>query len=205
MTTPKTTHTLGDTRFTLSGDREFVATRVVDAPRSLVWEAWTNPRHVSHWVLGPDGTTMPVCEIDLRPGGKWHFKWRERNGFEMEMRGEYLEVMAPERLVNTESWGLDWSETLNTMVLTEEDGDRGDGSLSVEAGARAGARHGGGGRLVPKLRSARRLPANDGLTHRLVLVRLPLLRSAEVLRYLRPKKEANHGREHHDVQHNLGK
>jgi len=122
MMTPNTTHTLGDTRFTLSGDRGFVATRVVDAPRSLVWEAWTNPRHVSHWVLGPDGTTMPVCEIDLRPGGKWHFRWRERNGFDLEMRGEYLEVMAPERLVNTESWGLDWSETLHTIVLTEEDG-----------------------------------------------------------------------------------
>jgi uncharacterized protein YndB with AHSA1/START domain len=122
MTSGITTHTLGDTTFTLTGDRTFVATRVVDAPRSLVWEAWTSPRHVPHWVLGPAGTTMPVCEIDLRPEGKWHFKWREPNGFEMDMHGTYLEIMPPVGLVNTESWGLDWSETLNTLVLTEEDG-----------------------------------------------------------------------------------
>ncbi len=57
------------TTFTTPSDREIVATRVVDAPRRLVWEAWTNPEHVPRWLLGPDGWTMPVCEIDLRPGG----------------------------------------------------------------------------------------------------------------------------------------
>jgi uncharacterized protein YndB with AHSA1/START domain len=65
---------------------------------------------------------MPVCEIDLRPGGAWHFVWRHSEGREIEMRGVYQEIIPPERIVNTESWGGDWPETLNTLVLTEEDG-----------------------------------------------------------------------------------
>lgn len=112
----------GTTTFTTPSDREIVATRVVDAPRSLVWECWTNPEHVPHWMTGPEGTTMPVCEIDLRVDGAWHFVWRQPDGKEMEMRGVYREIVPPERLVNTESWGGDWPETLNTLVLTEEDG-----------------------------------------------------------------------------------
>ncbi len=103
-------------------DREIVMTRVVDAPRRLVWEAYTNPEHVPHWMLGPDGWTMPVCEIDLRPGGEWHFVWRRGDGTEMEMRGHYHEVTPPERFVNSESWGGDWPETTNTLTLTEHDG-----------------------------------------------------------------------------------
>ena len=97
-------------------------TRVVDAPRRLVFEAWTNPEHLPHWMLGPEGWTMPVCEIDLRPGGAWRFVWRKSDGTEMEMHGVYREIAAPERLVSTESWGGDWPETLNTLVLTEKDG-----------------------------------------------------------------------------------
>ena len=97
-------------------------TRVVDAPRRLVFEAWTNPEHVPHWMLGPEGWTMPVCEIDLRPGEAWHFVWRRSDGTEMGMRGVYQEIAPPERLVNTESWGENWPETLNTLILTEEDG-----------------------------------------------------------------------------------
>ena len=111
------------THFTTPSDREIVATRVFDAPRRLVWEAHVKPEHVSKWLLGPDGWTMPVCEIDLRPGGAWRFVWRKNDGEEMEMRGEYREVARPERLVNTEAWGGGWPETLNTLVLTEtEDG-----------------------------------------------------------------------------------
>ena len=65
---------------------------------------------------------MPVCEIDLRPGGAWHFLWRKSDGSELEMRGAYKEIAPPERLVSTESWGGDWPETLNTPILTEKDG-----------------------------------------------------------------------------------
>jgi uncharacterized protein YndB with AHSA1/START domain len=62
-----------------------------------------------------------VCEIDLRPGGKWRYVWRNGDGSEMEMAGEYREVVRPERLVTTEKWGPEWPETVNTVVLTESD------------------------------------------------------------------------------------
>jgi uncharacterized protein YndB with AHSA1/START domain len=110
------------TEFTTPSDRELVATRLVEARRRLVWDAHTSPKHVPHWMLGPDGWTMPVCEIDLRPGGAWHFVWRGADGTPMEMRGTYREVVRPERLVNTEAWGGDWPETLNTLILTEDGG-----------------------------------------------------------------------------------
>src|ERR1700730_10895799 len=110
------------TTFTTPTDREIVMTRVVDAPRTLVFEAYTNPAHVPRWMLGPDGWTMPVCEIDLRPGGAWHFVWRRADGTEMSMRGVYMEIVPPERLVSTESWGGDWPETLNTVLLSEANG-----------------------------------------------------------------------------------
>jgi uncharacterized protein YndB with AHSA1/START domain len=113
---------VGVTTFTTPSDRELVATRVIEAPRRLAWEAWTNPRHVPKWMTGPDGMTMPVCEIDLRVGGEWHFVWREPDGKPMEMRGEYLEIVPFERLVNTEWWGGDWPKTLNTLIFTEKDG-----------------------------------------------------------------------------------
>jgi uncharacterized protein YndB with AHSA1/START domain len=120
MTT--TTHKVGATTFTTPSDREILMTRIVNAPRQLVWDAWTKPEHLPHWMTGPDGWTMPVCEIDLRPGGKWRFVWRREDGSEMAMTGEYHEVVPPERLVNTEAWGGDWPETVNTLVLTEKDG-----------------------------------------------------------------------------------
>jgi uncharacterized protein YndB with AHSA1/START domain len=100
-------------------DREIVVTRVFNAPRNLVFDAWTNPKYLPHWLLGPDGWTMPVCEIDLRPGGSWHFVWRHSNGQEMEMRGVHREVQRPGRIVSSESWGPDWPETLNTVVFSE--------------------------------------------------------------------------------------
>lgn len=120
MATAKTVREV--TTFTTPTDRGIVATRVFDAPRRLVWDAWTSPKHVPHWMLGPEGWSMPVCEIDLRPGGAWRFVWRMSDGAAMEMRGAYREIVPPERLVSTESWGGDWPETLNTLVLTEEDG-----------------------------------------------------------------------------------
>ena len=113
---------IGATTFATPSDTEIVMTRVVDAPRSLVFEAWTRPEHVRNWMLGPEGWTMPVCEIDLRPGGEWRFVWRKADGSEMEMRGEYREVAPPERVVTTERWGPEWPETINTLELTEENG-----------------------------------------------------------------------------------
>jgi uncharacterized protein YndB with AHSA1/START domain len=117
-----TTHKIGETVFTTPSDHELVLTRVVDAPRALVWDAWTSPEHVPHWMLGPDGWTMPTCEIDLRPGGPWRFVWRQDDDGEMAMNGQYTEVEPPQRLVNTESWGPQWPEIVNTLLLTEENG-----------------------------------------------------------------------------------
>jgi uncharacterized protein YndB with AHSA1/START domain/DNA-binding transcriptional ArsR family regulator len=110
------------TTFTTPSDREIVVTRVFDAPRRLVWEAWTSPEHLPHWMLGPEGWTMPVCESDLRQGGAHRCVWRGSDGTEMEISGVYREIRPPERLVSTESWGGDWPETLNTLIFTEEDG-----------------------------------------------------------------------------------
>lgn len=107
---------------TTLSDTEIEMSRQVDAPAALVFEAWTRPEHVPHWMLGPDGWTMPTCEIDLRPGGTWRFVWRKEDGKEMEMTGTYQEVSPPTRLVTTESWGGEWPESVNTLTLTEEDG-----------------------------------------------------------------------------------
>ena len=112
----------GVTTYSTPTDLELVVTRVVDAPRRAVFEAWTEPRHVPRWLLGPEGWTMPVCEIDLRPGGAWHFVWSKSDGAEMAMSGSYLEIVPPERLVSTERWGPEWPETVNTMALAESAG-----------------------------------------------------------------------------------
>lgn len=113
---------LGVTTFATPSPTEIAATRVFAAPRELVWDAWTDPEHVPHWLHGPDGSTMDVCRIDLRSGGAWRHRWRAPDGTVMELRGEYKEVSPPERLVSTEWWGGDWPETLNTLELDERDG-----------------------------------------------------------------------------------
>lgn len=110
------------TTLEMPSDTEVVMTHVVDAPRDRVYEAYANPTHLSHWMLGPEGWTMPVCEMDLRPGGAWHYVWRRQDGTEMSMQGVYREVVPPERLVNTENWGGDWPETVNTVTFAEVDG-----------------------------------------------------------------------------------
>jgi uncharacterized protein YndB with AHSA1/START domain len=103
-------------------DLEITITRTFHASRVRVFQAWTSPEHLPQWLLGPDGWSMPVCEIDLRPGGTWRWLWRRRDGAEMEMTGSYREVVPPERFVSTESWGEEWPETLNTLVFSETGG-----------------------------------------------------------------------------------
>ena len=112
----------GSTTYTTPSDREVVVTRVVNAPRRLVFAAWTEPRHLQRWLTGPEGWTMPVCEIDLRPGGRWRYVYRKASGKEMTLTGSVLEVVPPERFVTTESWGPEWPDTVNTLVLTESEG-----------------------------------------------------------------------------------
>jgi uncharacterized protein YndB with AHSA1/START domain len=113
---------VGVTSFSTEWDREIVATRIVDAPLRVVWEAWTNPECLSRWMTGPEGWTMPVCEVDPCTGGEWHFVWRGPDGQEIEMRGVYREVSPPERLAYTEWWGDGWPPTLNVLCFTESEG-----------------------------------------------------------------------------------
>jgi uncharacterized protein YndB with AHSA1/START domain len=112
----------GSTSYTTPSDREVLVTRVVNAPRRLVFAAWTDPRHLQRWLTGPEGWTMPICEIDLRPGGRWRYVYRKASGKEMTLTGSVLEVVPPERFVTTESWGPEWPDTVNTLVLTESEG-----------------------------------------------------------------------------------
>jgi uncharacterized protein YndB with AHSA1/START domain len=86
-------------------DREVVVTRSFDAPRSLVFEAYTKPELVKRWLLGPPGWSMPVCEMDVRPGGQFRWRWRsDEDGKEFGFHGEYREVTEPSKLVNTEMY-----------------------------------------------------------------------------------------------------
>ncbi len=110
---------------TTPSDREIVMTRVFDASRHLVFDAWTKCEHLKRW-FGPKSWTMPVCEIDLRPGGAWRYLMRNTDGAEMGMHGEYREIAAPERLVATEVFEGDDFEpmgggTVNTLALIERD------------------------------------------------------------------------------------
>lgn len=112
-------------KITTPSDQEIVMTRVFDAPRDLVFEALTKPELVKRWLLGPDGWSMPVCEIDLRVGGTYRYVWRrDADGSEMGMSGVYREIVAPERIVSTEQFDQPWypGEAVGTTVLVEKNG-----------------------------------------------------------------------------------
>lgn len=105
--------------------REFIITREFDASREVVFEAWTDPKHLAQW-WGPKGFTNPVCEWDTRPGGKIYDVMRAPNGVDYPMGGEFREVVAPERLVFT-SGALDETgnllfEFLHTVTFVERNG-----------------------------------------------------------------------------------
>ncbi len=115
----------GNLKLATQGDREIVMTRALDAPRRLVFDAFTKPELVKHWLLGPPGWSMPICEIDLRVGGVYRYVWRrDSDGSEMGMGGVYREIVAPERLVATEKFDQAWypGEAVGTTVLVEQDG-----------------------------------------------------------------------------------
>lgn len=98
-----------------SSERDFVITRVLDAPRALVFKAWTDARHMAQW-WGPRGFTNPVCEIDLRPRGAHRIVMRSPDGVDYPIRGVYVEIKAPERLVMTldcSEHPAEWHELVN--------------------------------------------------------------------------------------------
>jgi len=105
--------------------QELVLTRVFDAPRELVFKAWTDPKCVREW-WGPHGFTNPVCELDARPGGAIRIHMRGPNGIVYPMTGVYQEVVEPERLVFISSAldadGHPMFDILNTVTFVEQDG-----------------------------------------------------------------------------------
>ena len=110
---------------TLPSDEEILITREFDAPRHLVYEAYTTPELVKRWWHANRGEAT-VAEIDLRVGGKWRYVMVTEDGTEVAFHGEYREVVPNERLVSTEAYeGVpdpDANATLNTLTLTEVDG-----------------------------------------------------------------------------------
>jgi uncharacterized protein YndB with AHSA1/START domain len=113
--------TSGTATVTLPTDEEILITREFDAPRHLVYKAWTTPELVKQWWSGQQGE-MTVAEIDLRVGGRWRYAMIS-DGNEIAFNGEYREIVPNERIVNTEIFELmPGSPALNVVTFTEIDG-----------------------------------------------------------------------------------
>jgi uncharacterized protein YndB with AHSA1/START domain len=114
----------GSLKVTTPSDREVAMTREFDAPRSLVFEAYTTPALLKRWLGVRAGWTMAVCEIDLRVGGRYRWVWRKSDGFEMGMGGAYREIVRPDRIVATEAYDQSWypGEAVTTLTLVEQGG-----------------------------------------------------------------------------------
>src|SRR6059058_3725540 len=108
----------GTLRVTTPGDREIVMTRVFDAPRRLVFDAFTRPELLKRW-FGPRGWSLVVCEVDLKVGGSFRFLLRGPDGQDMGMRGTYREIVPGERSIHTESFDDFPGESTVTTVLVE--------------------------------------------------------------------------------------
>ena len=111
----------GTLKVTTPTDQEIVLTRVFDAPRHLVWDAFTRPELLKRW-FGPRGWALVVCEVDLRVGGGFRFVLRGPDGRDMGMRGVYRELVPPERSVHMESFDDYPGESQVTAVFVEQGG-----------------------------------------------------------------------------------
>jgi len=105
------------------GDLEIVMTRSFNAPRRLVWEAYTKPELLKRWLLGPDGWYFITCEVDLRVGGKYRYVWKnDEKNQTLGLGGEYREINAPGKLVCTEKFDDFPGEAVSTLELAEHNG-----------------------------------------------------------------------------------
>lgn len=113
-------------KVTPTGDREIVITRVLDAPRRLVYETMTKPEYLRRWLIGPPGWKMDVCENDMRVGGTFRHAWSAEGGGSLAMHGTYREIVPNEKIVRTEKFDMGCpdqaGEQLATMRLTESGG-----------------------------------------------------------------------------------
>lgn len=105
---------------TTPSEREIRVTRTFDAPPELVFECHTEPDYLKKWLLGPPGWSLPVCELDLRVGGRYRYLWRNDAGAgEFGVQGEFREIDRPHRIVHTESMDGVPGEALCTTTLEE--------------------------------------------------------------------------------------
>ena len=108
-----------------AGDRELVISRTFDAPRNIVFEAWSRAEHLVRW-FGPSAFSLPSCVIDFRVGGSYRFCMRSPEGEDHWVWGEYREIVVPERIVFTwnrdDSSGEIWSRTVVELMFVENDG-----------------------------------------------------------------------------------
>jgi uncharacterized protein YndB with AHSA1/START domain len=112
----------GTATVTLPTDEQILIAREFDAPKHLVYEAWTTPELVKRWWNAKRGE-VTLAEVDLRVGGKWRYVMETEDGFEVGFHGEYREIVPNERLVATEVYeGMPEEEAVNTLTLTEVDG-----------------------------------------------------------------------------------
>ncbi len=110
------------TKVTLPSDREILITREFDAPRDLVFKAMTDPNLIPRW-WGPRGYKATVDKMDVRPGGSYRFVIRDPDGRESGFRGEYREVVPPERIVQTFEWEpMAGHISVETATFTEQEG-----------------------------------------------------------------------------------
>ncbi|AKV00575.1 putative glutathione S-transferase-related transmembrane protein [Labilithrix luteola] len=105
--------------------KELVLTRVIDAPAETVFEVWTKPEHLARW-WGPQGFTLPSCDVDFRVGGALRYQMRSPSGEDHWLRGVVLEIVAPKRIVFSFAWGDEerstQPETRVTVTFEERDG-----------------------------------------------------------------------------------
>ena len=114
--------TSGTAKVTLPTDNQILITRDFDAPRQLVYRAWTTPELVKRWWSGRRGEVTSI-EIDLRVGGRWRYVMNANEGFEVAFHGEYREIVPDERIVSTEVYeAMPGAEALDTITFTEVDG-----------------------------------------------------------------------------------
>src|SRR5438445_4565878 len=112
----------GKATLTLPADEQILITREFDAPKHLVYEAWTTPELVKRWWSANRGE-MTIAEIDLRVGGRWRYVMVTDGGFEVAFHGEYREIVPNERIVSTEVYeGMPEAEAVDTLTFTETDG-----------------------------------------------------------------------------------
>ena len=111
-------------QITTPSDAEIRITRSFDAPRMMVWDAYTRPELVKRWLGQMPGWSWAVCEMDVRKGGRYRWAWRGPDGAELALGGEYLEVIPGERLVSTERYDQQWYEgdAVGTVEFTEVGG-----------------------------------------------------------------------------------